>query len=41
LARKRELAEAEDEIRANKVPLAWGDFNQRLNPAACRRAGFD
>jgi hypothetical protein len=27
----------------NKVPLTWGDFNQRLNPrhAARRRPGFE
>jgi predicted phage gp36 major capsid-like protein len=41
LARKREQADALDEFRANKVPLTWGDFNQRLKPMAQSRLGVD
>jgi hypothetical protein len=41
LARKREQADAHDEIRGNKIPLTWGDFNQHLNQTARRRTGDD
>jgi predicted phage gp36 major capsid-like protein len=41
LARKREQADALDELRANKVPLTWGDFNQHLKQTARRRMGVD
>jgi hypothetical protein len=41
LAWKREQADGQDEIRGNKVPLTWGDFNQLLTHTARRRRGAD
>jgi hypothetical protein len=41
LDRKREPADAEHQIRGNKIPLTWGDFNQHLKHSARGRIGAD
>jgi len=38
--RKREQADAQDEIRGNKIPLTWGDFNQHLQPPGAMPGRF-